>query len=421
MTLEFSSFKEKWAFLKHHKVYVGLSGGVDSIVLLRLFFLCGFDVEALHVNYQLRGSESDADEDFVRELCHQLKVPIHIKKVETLKLISTNGGNLQEIARNIRYDFFQSFLDKNQLAYIAIAHQKDDQVETFFLNIARKSGLRGLACMLEKDKSKIRPLLYFSKQEIIHFAQEKNWDWREDSSNASLKYSRNILRNRYIPEMLKQVSNLQESVITLVEFFQRELKNVQDSIFCLSENIVSKGFLSKEDFRLLSKNQQYELLFKLGLNSAEIFSFYSLLDAQKGKRISTKKIGDIFKEKDGFSFEYYFPSVEMTINTSYTDTLPSIFTKNEFYFDADLIRGEIRLRSWKQNDRIKPLGIKGSKLISDVLNDAKLMSVERFKWPVLVDDEQVLACPYHAVSRTKIATNNSNKIICVKVQKNDLA
>lgn len=417
MTLELSTFKKKWEFLAHRKIFIGLSGGVDSVVLLRLLVLCGFDVEALHVNYQLRGADSDADEDFVCAICQQLNVPLFVKRVNTNSILKSEGGNLQALARNLRYAFFQDFLDENEHALLALGHHKNDQIETFFLNLARKSGLRGLACMLEIDQSKIRPLLHFSKQEIIRFAIKNNWSWRDDKSNLSLKYSRNVLRNKYIPEMQQHVSNIDEAVLTLIDAFQKELRKVQGSISDLVEKIVRTGFLKQDDFIFLSDNQKVELLFALGLNSVELKSFYKLVEIQKGKFIETQKLARIFKEKEGFSFEYYFPKVEMTISFSYPDKLPDSFTKNEFYFDADLIQGEIRLRTWQQNDRIKPLGMKGSKLISDVLHDGKLKSIERIQWPVLVDDEQVIACPFLVVSRTKIATNQSVKIICVKVQK----
>ena len=417
MTIDIPLFKEKWAYLTNRKVYIGVSGGVDSVVLLRLFVLCGFEVEAIHVNYQLRGEDSDRDELFVRTLCKKMRVPIHVKKVDTRAILSLEGGNLQAVARSVRYDFFQTFIEKDKNGVLAIAHHKDDQIETFFLNIARKSGLRGLACMLEKDQDKIRPLLGFSKKEIIRFAKLNHWNWREDLSNQSLKYKRNALRNKFIPEMLQYVSNLEESVITLVNSFQIELKNIQSSIFHLVEKTKSTGCLELKDFNFLFQNQQVELLFMLGLNASEIKSFYRLIDAQKGKYIETRNCLRVFKEKDGFSFERFFPKVVIQYTISKTNKLPNNFSKNELFFDLDLVQGEISMRPWKKSDRISPIGMKGSKLISDVLNDAKLKAIERLQWPVLVDVDGILACPLITVSKKKIASQNSTNIICVQVQR----
>ncbi len=420
MSLSEFTFKEKWSYLKNTKIYVGLSGGVDSVVLLRLFSICGFDVEALHVNYQLRGEESDGDEVFVRSLCEKLGVPLSVKTVSTEEKSLLEKRNLQAVARTIRYDFFQCFLNQNHQSVLAIAHHKDDQIETFFLNLARKSGIRGLACMLEKDKNKIRPFLTFSKEEIIQFAKKNDWEWREDQSNQSLKYKRNFLRNKYIPEMLNEVPSLELSVLTLVAVFQNELKSIQESLHHLNQSVQSSGFLLLKDFEGLTQNQQIELLFMLGFNASELQAFYKIMHVQKGKFIKTKNLLRVFKEKEGFSFEKFHPIIDFEIKVNYVDELPRIFNKHELYFDADLIQGALKLRKWQNQDRIYPIGMRGSKLISDVLLDAKINAIERVQWYVLVDDEEVLACPLFSVSRTKIARKDSKKIMCVKLLKNDL-
>lgn len=417
MLFDVPLFESKWSFLKGRKIFVGISGGVDSVVLLRLFVLCGFNVEALHVNYQLRGEESDKDEVFVRGLCDSLNIQLNVKKVNTNLMLKQNGGNLQDMARKIRYEFFQSFLDQNENSLVAIAHHQDDQIETFFLNLARKSGLRGMSCMLEIDEFKIRPLLSFSKEEIIQIAKSNKWDWREDQSNQSLKYSRNLFRNKFIPEMIENVPDLKDSVLTSIQLFQRELKQIQNSVGNLSLTCMNSGFLNLDDFKGLTEFQQVELLFMLGLNSSEIQSLNKLIDSQKGKYIETKKIQRIFKEKDGFSFEKFFPRVVFKMDIKKTNSLPADFTKDELYFDADLIKGEIRLRSWLQHDRISPIGLKGSKLISDVLYDITIKSIERMQWSVLVDDEGILSCPFFSISKQKIATQNSKNIICVKIER----
>ncbi len=151
-------------------------------------------------------------------------------------------------------------MDQNENSLVAIAHHQDDQIETFFLNLARKSGLRGMSCMLEIDEFKIRPLLSFSKEEIIQIAKSNKWDWREDQSNQSLKYSRNLFRNKFIPEMIENVPDLKDSVLTSIQLFQRELKQIQNSVGNLSLTCMNSGFLSLDDFKGLTEFQQVELL-----------------------------------------------------------------------------------------------------------------------------------------------------------------
>lgn len=417
MKLDISLFKSKWSFLQDRKVFVGLSGGVDSVVLLRLLVNCAFDVEALHVNYHLRGEDSNQDEAFVRDLCSQLNIPLHVKKVDLNETIELQKGNLQAVARNIRYQFFQSFIDKTDKSFLAIAHHQDDQIETFFLNLARRSGLRGMSCMLESDNEKIRPLLNYSKEQIVQFALDHNWIWREDRSNQSLKYGRNALRNMYIPEMIESVPGLKDSVLLLISKFQFELKEIQDSLNLLYIEVLNTGFLSLIDFNELTEFQQVELLFMFGLKYTEIESFNKLVHAQKGKFIETHKVSRIFREKDGFSFEKFFPKVVLEYTITKTNKLPNNFSKNELFFDLDLVKGEISLRPWRKSDRISPIGMKGSKLISDVLNDAKLKAIERLQWPVLVDVDGILSCPLISVSKQKIAKQNSSNIICIQVQR----
>jgi tRNA(Ile)-lysidine synthase len=415
--ISFESFLKQWEPIKSFKIFIGLSGGVDSVVLLRMFHQTGFNIAALHVNYQLRGEESDGDEQFVRDLCDELGVELFVEKVNTNKILEEKGGNLQEVARNIRYDFYEKKLLETPASFIAVGHHQDDQVETFFLNIARKSGLRGLACMLEIDENKIRPLLAYSKDEIKQFALQNNWAWREDKSNLSIKYSRNALRNQYIPEMVGSVSSLNESVLFLIDTFQAELKRTQSAIQPIVENIKSDGFLSDIEFNNLNENEQVELLFQLGLTFSEIQSFYKLFVAQKGKMIELKDSKRIFREKNGFTFEHYFQVINFQIRITELDHIPTVFSKEEFYFDLTKINGEIKLRKWMLGDRISPIGLKGSKLISDVLNDAKLKVIEKIQWSVLVDDDGILACPYLSVSREKIAKQDSKRVICVKVSK----
>lgn len=415
--ISINSLYNRWSFLKGKKIYVGVSGGVDSVVLMRIFKSFDFDITALHVNYKLRESESDKDEEFVKLLCEELNIPLFIKQIDTKKLLYEKGGNLQEVARKIRYEFYQSFVSQQNDSFFALAHHQDDQVETFFLNLARKSGLRGMSCMLEEDGFKIRPLLNYTKQEIIDFAKIKCWNWREDLSNQSIKYRRNLLRNRLIPEMKATNPEIQHSVIELIRFFQGNLKDTQNSIETLFEKVKNTGNIIDSDFLNLTENQQVELLFQLGFESNDISSFHKLFSSQKGKFIKLKNRSKVFRESNGFSFEAYYSKVSFQIINTEVEALPIHYSKSEFYFDKSKIKGEIRLREWTQGDRIAPIGLKGSKLISDVLNDSKMAAIDRLHWPILIDDEGILACPLISVSKEKVADKNTKKIICIRLER----
>jgi tRNA(Ile)-lysidine synthase len=413
--ISFESFVDKWSSYKSSKVFVGLSGGVDSVVLLRLLHQSGFDITALHINYHLRGKESDEDEYFVRKLCDNLNVEIFVKKINAKEILEERGGNLQDVARTIRYEFFNEFLNKHPNSVLALGHHQDDQIETFFLNIARKSGLRGLACMLEIDHHKIRPLLVYAKKDIIKFALENNWFWREDQSNKTLKYRRNALRNKYIPEMVSNFPGVNDSVLLLIKSFQNELSLIRSIIYPIFIDIMKGGILLDSIFLKLNENEKIELLFSLELDYSDCLAFFKLEHAQVGKCILTKSGFKIYREKAGYSFEKWFKIKPFEISIKEVKVLPETFSKNEFYFDLDKIKGEIKLRKWAHGDKIKPIGLKGSKLISDVLISSDLYVLNRLNWFVLVDEDTILACPQLCVSREKVATKNTLNILKVIV------
>ena len=187
-------------------IVVGVSGGVDSVVLLRLFHEAGFAVTACHVNYGLRGAESDGDEAFVRALAEELGLPVRVRRVEL-----PEEGNRQEAARDERYAFFRETAEAEGAETVAVAHHQNDQAETVLLNLFRGTGPHGLAGMpasrpLAQDSpiQLIRPLLGWPRADIEALARERGWAWREDASNASDTYRRNWLRNQVLPLIEKE-------------------------------------------------------------------------------------------------------------------------------------------------------------------------------------------------------------------------
>ncbi len=167
---------------------IALSGGLDSVVLLMLFLQSGYkNIAIAHCNFQLRGEESDADEDFVRSLASELNIELFANSCDAAKYADDNKLTIQESARELRYSFFEEIALRESFDKIAIAHNADDQIETFFINLFRGSGTAGLKGMPLKRGKIIRPLLFASRQEIEIFASENKLKYREDSSNASDK------------------------------------------------------------------------------------------------------------------------------------------------------------------------------------------------------------------------------------------
>jgi len=404
-----------WSHLKISRISVACSGGLDSIVLAFILNKLGFKVEVIHVNYQLRSDDSEKDAAFVEQFCSENNIPFKIRIID-LNAELTEGGNLQELARNFRYDWFKEILEADANNRVALAHHLNDQVETFFLNIARKSGVMGLACMLSESNGVIRPLLDFTKEDLASYAKENNIEWREDISNADSKYKRNMLRNVILPELNESVPTLNESVITLVDQFQQKQKELEIEIQELHDQIVNNHALPLAAKEGLTEYALIELFRQLGETANTALAIQKL--NQKGTKVELS--GSFFREVifdgDQFSFISERELVLPRLNIKRVSSLPKQFTKSEIYLDESKIKGELRLRNWQIGDRIASIGIDGTQLISDIISDAKLNSFEKAQVSVLCDDENIHWCVGLKVGRIAIANEFCEAVLKCQVQ-----
>ncbi|MES2588300.1 MAG: tRNA lysidine(34) synthetase TilS [Bacteroidota bacterium] len=408
--IEVSSFEQKWSFLKDETVYIACSGGVDSIVLSEIIKMFCPKIKLLHINYNLRGAESIDDENFVREYAQKNQLSLEVKSIDTKQILAQNKSNLQDLARKIRYDWFEEKIESEN-AYILLAHHQDDQIETFFQHLARKSGILGLACMLEKHGNYLRPLLTYSKQEIYDFAIQNKIFWREDSSNQTNKYTRNKLRNEFLPFLRTQIPSLNESVLTLIDVFQQNQKEIDLSVKPVIEKMLKEQFLSLAVYQLLTVSQRISILKSLSYAPIQIKEFEKLEKAQKGKFIASEKY-KITRETEGFSIKQtrqnrVIPALKIEI----VSELPTNYSKNEIFLDESKIQGALNLRFWEIGDRIAPLGMKGTKLISDVITEAKIPNSERKNILVLCDDKTIHWCVGLKIGRLALATETSTSSV----------
>jgi len=187
------------------EIVVGVSGGADSVVLLDVLRRLGVKPIVAHVNYQLRGAESDGDADFVRELAAKWNLPFYLKTADTARLAKDQGRSIQDVARQIRYDFFEEVRRLTGADRIAVAHHRDDVAETVLFRLVRGTGIEGLRGMQPLHGHIIRPLLFVARDELLAYARARKLTWREDSSNASTKYARNFIRHKVMP-LLREVN-----------------------------------------------------------------------------------------------------------------------------------------------------------------------------------------------------------------------
>ena len=408
-----SAFQEK-------EIFVACSGGLDSTVLLHVLSANEFKVSAIHVNYHLREEDSNLDEVFIRDFCKNRNISLESRSVDLAEQLKF-GGNLQQLAREVRYNWFEEIATENENRFVFLAHHLDDQVETFFLNIARKSGMMGLACMPFERNKIVRPLLDFSKEELKQYAIDNQLIWREDVSNTSNKYRRNLLRNEVLPYLTTQLPELNASVIHLVKVFQASQLLLESKIRPLVTRISEVNSIEQAKIEQLNEFELVELFRQLGQPAQFAKEFEQLFQSQKGKRLEliphvNNPFSTIVKEEASFSFiPNTLKSIDFGFKMENIESLPKVFTKNEIYLDGDKIKGELKLRSWEIGDRIYSIGMKGSQLISDVIGDAKINAIDKQNVLVLHDDETIHWCVGLKVGRKSVASKSSGKIIKVIV------
>jgi tRNA(Ile)-lysidine synthase len=207
----------KFSFLHDKNLLIAISGGIDSVVLTHLLHKLKFTVSLAHCNFMLRGKESNEDEEFVKELGEKLKIQTHTIKFETEAYAEENGISTQMAARDLRYSWFQKIAQENNIDYIITGHQKDDVLETFFINLTRGTGLDGLTGIPEIQGNIVRPFMIFSRNEILVHAAKKKILWREDRTNSSIRYVRNKIRHKIIPVLKELNPNLLETFYNTLE------------------------------------------------------------------------------------------------------------------------------------------------------------------------------------------------------------
>ena len=402
--------------LKSQKIFIACSGGIDSIALAHILKKLKFDISVLHMNYHLREEESNKDEAFVEKFCQNRNIPF-FKRESQIKEHLKSGGNLQELARNDRYNWFNEILAEKTSNYIALGHHADDQIETFYLNLARNAGVMGMACMLARKNRFIRPLLKYSKKELIAYAQKEQLEWREDASNKNLKYARNKLRNKFLPEISKEITTLNSSVLILVEEFQKLQTEIEFKVKSIVKKVIENSVIEVIEFKLLNEFEKIEFVRQLNLPVSTSILLNKL--NTKGTKIELSN-HQLYSSIEFANNCFYFIGRSTQINlpklqfTSVKE-LPKTYSKDVLYLDKTKIKGEINVRQWEPSDRIKPIGMKGTQLVSDIISDAKLNPFEKKTVQIVCDQKNILWVVGLKIGSTAIATNQTTDILKIKL------
>jgi tRNA(Ile)-lysidine synthase len=378
------------------------SAGVDSMVLFHTFLVQQLPFSVAHVNYQLRGEDSEADARMIRELCLLHKISFHERTLDLGERLIQQGGNLQQEARSIRYQFFKELVGDSADVLIVTAHHQDDQIETFFLHLFRNSGLAGLAGMHELRGGILRPFLHISKAEIIDYAQSHGIRWREDKSNSEPKYLRNAIRLDMIPTLEKLNPAIKEQVLIVQNACYQSYLEIFENAKVRAKQWKTQRFIPikelSEDSALL-----IEVFKLLRIEPRFIQSIIQLSEAENNKRVHLEHnaLGyhELVKLNDKIYLVSQTPNIDFSFNVEPVVSLPAQFNTLTFYLDPNQVKGELKLLRGKLKESYIPVGMKSTKTVNAILKDNGIPAFQRQDWPVLYVDDQLIGIPGVSLNR----------------------
>ncbi len=391
---------EKHKLLKHSELYiVALSGGADSVALLLLLKNGGFNIHAAHCNFHLRGEESDRDEAFCEQLCADENIPFHRAHFDTREYADLHKVSIEMAARELRYRWFEQLRQDIGAAGICVAHHRDDSVETVLLNLVRGTGLRGLAGIQPRNGHILRPLLCVSRAEIEAFLAEKGQKYVTDSTNLEADVQRNVVRLEVLPLLRKLnpavVENIQRTAENLAESQQ-----VLNTIVANIDNVKTLE-LSELDKYGSSEYLVFEWLKKYGFNGDQV---RQILDAETGRIVSSAMGYDVLKDRGRLIVEpalepfrpMRIPEEGMYVldgKTRFSVRKKTVYVSKEPHvatLDAAKVSFPLTVRRVEEGDCMQPYGMKGKKLLSDLMTDLKMTVFEKRRQLVVVDSQGVV-------------------------------
>ena len=361
-----------------------VSGGMDSMVMCHLFHQAGYPFAIAHCNFNLRGAESDGDEDLVRAIAAKYKVEIFVKSFATKEYATQKNISIQLAARELRYAWFEELRRDWKLDLIATAHHLNDNIETIIYNLIKGTGIRGLRGIPIRQEHIIRPILFASREEIEAYQKQHQLAFREDSSNADDKYTRNNIRHNLIPLMKEINPSLEKTLGDKIELFT-ELEAMYDKQV---DKPVKGLFLQRKDdiyipILKLKKTKNaatilFEYLKDFGFNAEQVEDILANLDNISGKQFITDK-ARIIKDRRFFILtqlaqkdftaqlirkedaEVKLPNATLKLTTINKEQLKITADKNTAFIDVSKLEFPLIVRHWKQGDYFYPFGMKMKK------------------------------------------------------------
>ena len=413
-------------FSKQDKILVALSGGADSVALTRILITLGYHCEAAHCNFELRGEESDRDEDFVRNFCRSLNIKCHSIHFETRRYAAQQSISIEMAARELRYNWFSKICEESDCQVVAVAHHKDDSVETMLLNLIRGTGINGLLGIRPKNGNVVRPLLCASRQEVVAYLHRMNQTYVTDSTNLEDEYTRNKIRLNLLPLMEEINPSVKDGLVKTASYlndvskvYQQAIKESIDRIFITPEKEISIEKLMNEP---APQALLFEVLFPLGFNSTQVEEVYGSLNGQPGKRFISSQ-WQVVKDRDLLLIEKVKTANDkpqiIFEEVLFTKEFVIPKDKNTACFDANKFKGIISIRKWEKGDYFIPFGMKGKKLVSDFMTDSKFSLLKKEQqWVLSCNDQIAWLIGERTDNRFRI-DDSTQKVIIAKLGKQE--
>ena len=425
-------------YIKKHKLLnakclylVALSGGADSVALLLLLKEAGFNVHAAHCNFRLRAAESDRDEAFCVSLCQQLGVELHRAHFSTREYADVHKVSIEMAARELRYKWFEQLREDLEAAGICVAHHRDDSVETVLLNLVRGTGLRGMTGIQPRNGRILRPLLCVSRTEIEAFLLEKGQKYVTDSTNLEA----DVLRNKVRLQVLPLLRELNPAVSENIQRTAENLEEAQEVLDTILNNYKSCNVLELSELEKYGSSEYiiYEWLRNYGFNGSQV---RQILNADSGRIVSSASGYDVLKdrtrlivEKTDVTYQAHrnvisMPSKRIVVPEEgtyildenskvkvrkcavYVSKNPKIAT-----LDADKVVFPLTIRRVEEGDWMVPYGMKGRKLLSDLMTGLKMNVFEKRRQLVVVDSQGVIAWAVGLRTDHRVAVGNQTKTV----------
>ena len=431
-------------FTRQDKILLTVSGGVDSMVLMSLCVNSGYTVGVAHCNFCLRGRESDEDEILVQEHARKYGIECHNRRFDTVGEMERTGESMEMAARRLRYTWFAELCEEHGYTVIAVAHHIDDSIETFFINLMRGTGLRGLTGIHQQVGRVVRPLMFASRKEILDYALHKHIPYREDSSNKTTKYLRNKIRLGLTPRIreinprfpfimsrnIERLMAAQRFIDGAIDHIYAEAVSDEDGIYTIRmENISNADSREFVIYEILSsrfgfKGDVVDGLCRALQSDTTGRRFYSrshVAYVDRGNivvtRISDEDNCQVIVQQ-GQQRAYcgnsvlYFEIVDV-------DSLPSYnVADNVALLDADKVTFPLTLRRWSEGDTFIPFGMTGRKKVSDFLIDGKVSMAEKNRQFVLISGTEIawlagrrIADPFRITDSTERVLRITKEII----------